>query len=117
MVKFYQSRAWRSLRYDALIRDNFECQECKRNGRVTTTPHTHPRAPHTAPTRYTNGYKKGQRESSLEVHHLKEVKDFPELALVLSNLETLCVSCHNKAHDRLDNLNNSNVKFFSPERW
>jgi len=32
------------------------------------------------------------------VHHIKHLKDFPELALVDSNLESLCFTCHNEEH-------------------
>jgi 5-methylcytosine-specific restriction protein A len=32
----------------------------------------------------------------LECHHVKPVKDFPELAYTLSNLLILCGSCHAK---------------------
>ena len=38
-----------------------------------------------------------QREAKI-VHHIKELEDHPELALVDDNLVSLCVSCHNKAH-------------------
>jgi 5-methylcytosine-specific restriction endonuclease McrA len=30
----------------------------------------------------------------LEVHHVKRVRDFPELAFALDNLKTLCGACH-----------------------
>jgi 5-methylcytosine-specific restriction protein A len=32
----------------------------------------------------------------LEVHHVKRVKDAPELAFDLDNLKTLCVVCHSR---------------------
>lgn len=32
--------------------------------------------------------------NKLEVHHVKRVKDAPELAFELGNLRTLCRSCH-----------------------
>jgi len=32
----------------------------------------------------------------LEVHHVKRVKDYPELAYELDNLKTLCTSCHSR---------------------
>jgi len=70
---FYKSREWRAVRLLALDRDHHECQECKRQGRVS----------------------KGQN-----VHHIKELRDHPELALELDNLETLCIRCHNETHDK-----------------
>ena len=30
--KFYKSRAWASVRAEALARDSYECQECKVQG-------------------------------------------------------------------------------------
>ena len=74
LVKFYQSRSWRSLRLEALERDNNECQTCKRYGKV------------------------GEAQN---VHHIKNVKEFPMLALSLSNLESICIKCHNNEHDRV----------------
>lgn len=32
------------------------------------------------------------------VHHIKPREEFPELALDLDNLESLCPRCHNQAH-------------------
>nr|WP_081831803.1 HNH endonuclease signature motif containing protein [Geomicrobium sp. JCM 19038] len=32
------------------------------------------------------------------VHHIKPRKDYPELALTSSNLESICPRCHNKEH-------------------
>jgi 5-methylcytosine-specific restriction endonuclease McrA len=32
------------------------------------------------------------------VHHIKPLSDYPDLALVLENLLSLCNSCHNKEH-------------------
>lgn len=37
---------------------------------------------------------------SKEVHHIKRLDDFPELALELDNLEALCKSCHAKESQR-----------------
>lgn len=70
-VKFYKSKAWRSCRDLALIRDDFLCQSCLKRERITPAE---------------------------MVHHIKEFKDHPELALVLENLVSLCLSCHNKEH-------------------
>jgi 5-methylcytosine-specific restriction endonuclease McrA len=32
----------------------------------------------------------------LEVHHIKRVKDFPDLAFELDNTKSLCVPCHSR---------------------
>lgn len=86
--KFYDSGLWKRLRKQAKERDNHECQECKRNGRVTVD---------------TNEYSEsaGRKKTRLVVHHLKELETHPHLALNLENTETLCVRCHNKHHGRV----------------
>ncbi|RND00268.1 HNH endonuclease [Lysinibacillus halotolerans] len=90
-MKFYKSREWMRLRLQALERDNYECQECKRKGR----------------------YRRAQC-----VHHLKEVKVVPILALTLSNLESLCNSCHNKMHDRYGTIMvQQGKRFVNEEKW
>jgi 5-methylcytosine-specific restriction endonuclease McrA len=89
LIPFYKCKEWRALRQEALERDNFECQECKRKGR----------------------YKRAQN-----VHHLKEVKARPDLALELNNLECICIACHNAVHDK--RLRNDHRKpFVNEERW
>ncbi|WP_241559281.1 HNH endonuclease [Lysinibacillus halotolerans] len=91
LMKFYKSREWMRLRLQALERDNYECQECKRKGR----------------------YRRAQC-----VHHLKEVKVVPILALTLSNLESLCNSCHNKMHDRYGTIMvQQGKRFVNEEKW
>lgn len=37
-------------------------------------------------------------ESDLQVHHIKSVKEYPDLITKLDNGVTLCSACHNKAH-------------------
>lgn len=83
--KFYNSGEWKKLRLKALERDNYECQKCKRLGEV-----------------HVDSIKiEGERKTiELNVHHIKEIEDFPELALVLENLETLCLDHHNEEHDK-----------------
>ncbi len=90
--KFYHSRIWKNKVNEILQRDNFECQECKREGLVTTK----------------------LDNKKLDVHHKKELKKFPELALDNDNLETVCIRHHNI----LDNkVHISNQKFINEERW
>lgn len=67
------------MRAYILERDNYECQWCRRDGKVTS-----------------------KADSVLEVDHIKELKDYPELALDETNLRTLCKDCHNKRHERFN---------------
>ncbi|WP_331000859.1 HNH endonuclease [Radiobacillus kanasensis] len=93
LVKFYQCKAWygkNGIRQQALERDNYECQECKRQGKVSPAQN---------------------------VHHIKEVKEYPELALVLDNTESVCIKCHNKEHKRLEKYIRKNKKVFDDEWW
>lgn len=76
---FYSSLAWKLKRQEILERDHYECIWCKENGRVTT-----------------------QFDSILEIDHIKELEQHPELALVNENLRTLCKDCHNKRHKRFN---------------
>lgn len=68
---FYQTKEWKHKRETILRRDNYQCKECRRYGRL---------------------------RQATTVHHIKHLDDFPELALVNDNLISLCESCHNKAH-------------------
>ena len=69
--KFYKSKEWKHKRPVILKRDNYECQRCKDLG----------------------GYSK-----AVVVHHIKHLRDHPELALVDSNLSSRCEPCHNIEH-------------------
>lgn len=75
------------MRPKILERDNHECQDCKKLGKVVTD---------------TNEYseKAKRKKIQLVVDHIKELEDYPELALDEENLQTLCVNCHNKKHGR-----------------
>lgn len=66
--RFYQSPEWRELRA-RVLREQPLCAECmRRDGRVVAARH---------------------------VHHIRERKARPDLALDRSNLEALCPPCHN----------------------
>lgn len=91
LVKFYKHRLWRAVRAAALKRDRNECQQCKAEG------------------------KQSKAET---VHHIKEVRQFPELSLLLTNTVSLCKICHNKEHDKFGHKQNENkVADKIPERW
>jgi len=64
---FYASSVWRGVRKLALVRDHNRCVLCG----------------------YTGQY--------MQVDHIKSRKEFPHLALDVSNLRTLCSRCHSRA--------------------
>lgn len=68
---FYKLAAWLKTRTFVLQRDHYLCQPCFRDQTIT---------------------------AATIVHHIKPREDFPELALELNNLESICASCHNKEH-------------------
>ena len=89
--RFYKSMDWQRKRAEIIARDNYECQRCKRMGRV------------------------GPGEM---VHHVVHLKDEPTLGLCDSNLVTLCNRCHAEVHEQELSGNyarRSNV--LSDERW
>nr|DAI17082.1 MAG TPA: HNH endonuclease [Caudoviricetes sp.] len=90
---FYASQPWRSLRSQALERDHYECVWCREEGKVTT--------------------------NNLEVDHIKELEYYPEHALDLDNLRTLCKECHNKRHNRFQFRKSSRMenKNFRTDEW
>lgn len=89
---FYSSPEWRQLRKEALERDHYECVWCRDEGRLTTI--------------------------NLEVDHILELDDYPEHALDLDNLRTLCRSCHNKRHGRFQFREKDRKKIaFREDEW
>lgn len=83
---FYNSTAWKQLRVQALERDNYECQHCKEEGNVTVD------------SKKVEGKKK---EVVLNVDHKYPIEFFPRLALMLDNLQTLCIYHHNVKEGRI----------------
>ena len=92
--KFYKDPYWRNLSTRIRQRDNNECQECKKEGKLTIKQH----------------------DKKLDVHHIKELEKFPELAYEESNLETVCVNHHNILDEKNIRVN-SKKKFINEERW
>lgn len=101
--KFYDSKPWRRLSAFVKQRDNYECQECKRNGYVTID---------------TNEYSESAKRKKIQlvVDHIKDLEHYPELALDPDNLETLCVRCHNIKHNRHFGFQPRKPKW-DDERW
>lgn len=83
---FYNSTKWRRLRQKVLERDHYECQWCVTEGRVIS-----------------NLSQSSSRERIiLEVDHIKELEYYPDLALEMDNLRTLCKFHHNQRHQRFE---------------
>lgn len=91
-ARFYTSSEWRRLRQSILERDHFECQWCKAEGRVMT-------------------------DAVLEVDHIKELAQYPELAMEPDNLRTLCKDCHNKRHNRMNYRGTAKKRKWQDEWW
>jgi 5-methylcytosine-specific restriction protein A len=66
---FYKTKQWESVRVVALRRDHSQCVPCDKQG-ITTLANI--------------------------VDHIIPYEVAPDLGLVLDNLQTICLSCHNK---------------------
>lgn len=87
--KFYKNKLWRKKRKAILERDNNECQMCKKAGRYSPAE---------------------------VVHHIKHLKSNPALALMDSNLISLCGECHNVVHPEKQKKWKKKVPI-NKERW
>ena len=97
--RFYSWKSWRRLSRRVRDRlDNNECQNCKRLGKVGTAD---------------------------VVHHIKHLRDRPDLALSIwdpdtneRQLITLCRSCHELEHpERLRPTASAAANPLTEERW
>lgn len=70
-TRFYKSSQWAKTREIILTRDNYLCQNCLKNNRI---------------------------KKADVVHHIKELRDYPELAFDESNLVSWCHTCHTRHH-------------------
>ena len=69
----YKDSKWNNKRNAILKRDKYQCQECRRYGKMIDASH---------------------------VHHIWPVEFYPEYKYSNWNLISLCQKCHNKMHDR-----------------
>ena len=67
----YCSSRWKRKRAAILRKQKYMCANCKKYGRM---------------------------REAVEVHHIKHVDEYPELAFIDGNLIGLCKSCHLKQH-------------------
>ena len=85
---FYHTGIWGKKRIAILERDHYSCQECR---------------------------KKGFYKKAVTVHHIKHLRDVPELALTDSNLISLCADCHDAMHPEKHYTKGEG--FTNCERW
>lgn len=93
--KFYSWTEWRHLRLEVLKLDRWECQKCKRRGRY--------------------------RRASV-VHHIKHLRQRPDLALSVwdgeaRQLESLCKRCHEEEHPESQRQFSPPCASVTDERW
>lgn len=103
--QFYNSKEWKAKRLDILKRDKFECQDCRARLKE---------AAEKAVRLYGEDAKIRRAE---QVHHLKELREHPELALDDDNLISLCIQCHNIRHGRNPKRFVRKKKKLNEERW
>ena len=58
-----------------------------------------------------------QYDAILEIDHIKELEDYPELALENDNLRTRCKMHHNKKHKRFEFRENKKKRKWDDEWW
>lgn len=87
---FYNTTAWKHLRRQVLEEQHHECQLCRAEGKMVPAD---------------------------TVHHVKEVKEHPELALDKNNLMCLCRECHEKIHGRDGFALLHKKKRWTDEKW
>ncbi len=88
---FYKTKEWKAKRTEVLKLDKYECQECKKNGKIT---------------------------KANTVHHRWLLEKYPEYGLNIyvngqRNLVSLCHECHEKAH----NYRKTQEKPLTEEKW
>lgn len=87
------------------MRDNFECRDCRERLERAAEE-----------KRSLSGEDKKIRRAT-EVHHIRELKELPELALNDNNLISLCTQCHNVRHGRNPKRFVRKKKLISAEMW
>lgn len=85
---FYHTTRWQKKREAILRRDHRTCQLCRR---------------------------KGKYKRATTVHHMKHLRDHPELALTDDNLISLCSECHEEVHP--EKHRDRRTGFDNLERW
>ena len=101
----YNSKEWKEKRLEILARDHYECVHCRERLK---------KASEEGKLLYGSDAKIRRAE---EVHHIKEIKKFPDLWLDDDNLVSLCIQCHNIAHGRHPKRFIRKKNLVADERW
>ena len=84
---FYHTTQWKHKRKMILKRDHNACRRCRETGRY---------------------------KPAVTVHHIRHLRDVPELALTDSNLISLCTECHEAMHPEKHKRKSG---YMNQERW
>jgi 5-methylcytosine-specific restriction endonuclease McrA len=92
---FYHWTEWEKLRLEVFRMDHYECQKCRSRGRYARAK---------------------------VVHHVKHLRDRPDLALSIWDGETrqlvsLCKSCHEEEHPEAQRQYIPKAPPLTQERW
>ena len=110
MWKFYKNKEWIALKNKILEENHYECAMCKDKGIITRYDIT----------------KDGKRKRITTVHHVRHVREYPELALSRYytdetgqhiNLIPVCKKCHNMLHPEKRCRRYGKKKYRNEERW
>lgn len=85
---FYNEKYWRRLSHKIIKEERNECRQCREAHRLTR---------------------------ATLVHHIKPLREHPELAYERSNLMPLCHDCHERIHKR--GIYAEQKGFVNEERW
>lgn len=103
--RFYNSKEWKKKRLDQLEKDHYECKDCIKRLKEAK-----------AKGIQLYGEDREIRRAT-QVHHEKELKEYPELGLDDDNLTSLCTQCHNIRHGRNPKRFVKRKKRLTEERW
>lgn len=103
--QIYNSSRWQQVRDRILIRDRHECQDCIQRLRMAAVSGERLFGEDTKIRRAT------------QVHHIKELRTYPDLAFEEDNLISLCTQCHNIRHGRQPTRFVKKKKVVAEERW
>lgn len=78
---FYRTYKWKKFRKSVLKKKKYRCELCWNGG--------------------LDGKQVRRYKRATTLHHIKHLKDNPELALTESNMEALCFKCHKLRHPEL----------------